>query len=368
MKCALQKIWNHPRYRQYLYQVLFFVFVFAIGVYLYSNVVENLERQNIASGFGFLTQEAGFFIAESMIEFWSEDSYIKAIFVGILNTLKVSLIGNVLALGLGILIAISCRSSNFILKKLSYLYIDIFRNIPLLLQLFFWYGLFTEVLPDIKDALNPLPGVYFSQRGFFIPFFKEHFIWKYVLLSFALCSLISFKLKSFYPLLMIPLVWLLGGAPSEITFPSLEGFNFSGGLSLSPEFTALMTGLVLYTAAFVAEIVRSGIESVGKGQWEAAKSLGLNSNQTMKLVIFPQALRVILPPVTSQFLNLTKNSSLAVGIGYSDFVSIMNTVMNQSGQAIEAVLIIMAVYLFFSLLTSFIINFYNYRLEKREGR
>lgn len=364
----MQNFWNHPRYRQYFYQIIFFVSILAIVSYLYQNVTQNLQRQNIASGFGFLGQESGFFIAESMIEFWSEDSYLKAIYVGILNTLKVSVVGNIMALFLGVFLAMGFRSQNFIIKKISSFYINLFRNIPLLLQLFFWYGLFTEVLPDIQEALNPLPGVFISQRGFFIPIFESHFIWKYVIISFFISCILTYKFNRIWFLLLSPLVWLMGGAPLSVSIPTLEGFNFSGGLSLTPEFTALMTGLVLYTAAFIAEIVRAGIDSVEKGQWEAAESLGLNKNQTMKLVIFPQALRVILPPVTSQFLNLTKNSSLAVGIGYSDFVSIMNTVMNQTGQAIESVMIIMMVYLIFSLLTSFIINFYNYRLEKREGR
>jgi general L-amino acid transport system permease protein len=365
---ALQNFWNHPRYRQYLYQILFFSVLAAIIGYLYHNVVLNLERQNIASGFGFLKQEAGFFISETMIEFWSEDSYLKAIYVGILNTIKVSAIGNILALSLGILIALANRSSNWLLKKMGTMYIDLFRNIPLLLQLFFWYGLFTEVLPDIQEAINPLPGVYFSQRGFYFPVFEPHFIWKYVAISFFASLFLVLKFKRLWFFVLPPIVWLIGGAPLAVSVPELSGFNFSGGYNFSPEFTALLFGLVLYTAAFIAEIVRAGIESVGKGQWEAAASLGLNRSQTMKLVIFPQALRVILPPVTSQFLNLTKNSSLAVGIGYADFVSIMNTVMNQTGQAIESVLIIMAVYLFFSLMTSFVINFYNSRMEKREGR
>ena len=364
----MQNIWNHPRYRQYFYQFIFFVSVLAIATYLYQNVTQNLQRQNIASGFDFLGQESGFFIAESMIEFWSEDSYLKAIYVGIFNTLKVSLIGNIMALFIGVLLAMGFRSQNFIIRKICSIYINLFRNIPLLLQLFFWYGLFTEVLPDIQKAFNPLPGVFISQRGFFIPTFESHFIWKYVVVSFFISLFLCFKFNRFWFLLLSPLVWVIGGAPLSLSIPELAGFNFSGGLSLTPEFTALMTGLVLYTAAFIAEIVRAGIDSVEKGQWEAAESLGLNKSQAMKLIIFPQALRVILPPVTSQFLNLTKNSSLAVGIGYSDFVSIMNTVMNQTGQAIESVMIIMIVYLFFSLITSFIINFYNYRLEKREGR
>lgn len=364
----MRNLWNHPRYRQVFYQFFFILVLVILFGYLYSNVTANLKRQNIASGFDFLNQEAGFFIAETMIEFWSEDSYLKAIGVGILNTIKVSLVGNFLALGLGILLALACRSSNWLLRKISSAYINIFRNIPLLLQLFFWYGLFTEVLPDVQNAHRPLPGIFLSQRGFFFPMVTEHFIWKYVFLTALFSFILTIIFKKAWILLAIPLVWIIGGTPTDYSVPELVGFNFQGGHHFTPEFTALLLGLVLYTTAFIADIVRSGINSVPKGQWEAGKSLGLDARQIMQLIIFPQALRVILPPVTSQFLNLTKNSSLAVGIGYSDLVSIMNTIMNQTGQAIEAVMIIMAVYLFFSLFTSLVMNFYNHRLEKRGGR
>jgi general L-amino acid transport system permease protein len=257
------------------------------------------------------------------------------------------------------------------------------RNTPLLLQLFFWYAILTEIFPSVKEAYEPLPNVFLSQRGLVFPVFAEHIAWPWVKASFFIgiagCLGLHFwnkrrKMRTgiAYKLgpimggvfVLIPLVtWLLLGAPTVVDWPELGGFNFNGGMTITPEFVALVLGLVLYTAAFNAEIVRAGIQSVSKGQWEAARSLGLSQPQALRFVILPQSLRVIIPPMTSQILNLIKNSSLAVGIGYPDFVSVANTTMNQTGQAIEAVVLIMLVYLFFSLSTSLFMNFYNKKTQ-----
>jgi len=287
-----------------------------VAWFLISNTMANLEERRIASGFGFLNREAGFEIGESaFLRYGAADSYLRALFVGLTNTLLVAAIGIVLATILGTVIGLCRLSKNFLLRTLSGAYIEFIRNVPLLVQLFFWYAVITEGLPSAREALSPLPGVFLSNRGIFFPSFSS--------------------------------------------VPELQGFNFAGGFAISPEFAALLMGLATYTAAFIAEIVRAGILAVDRGQNEAAHALGLTRAQATRLVILPQALRVIVPPMTSQYLNLTKNSSLAVAIGYPDLVSIANTTMNQTGQAIEGVAIIMAVYLTISLSISAFMNWYN---------
>ncbi len=371
--------WDREKLRGYAFQFLTFAAVSLFIYYLYSNTQENLAQQNIASGFGFLSQEAGFEIAESLIDYNSYDTYLKALVVGLLSTLKVALVGNILAIALGIFVGICSRSTNWLVAKISRTYIEVIRNIPLILQLFFWYAIFTDILPSVRESTPFLPYTFLTNRGLYYPKFDEHFIWPYVwgalFISFIGCYFIrkmamkkmerdavEVKVLRWCVALVVALpvlTWLVGGAPLKLTLPELAGFNFSGGGVLTPEFASLLLGLVLYTGAFNAEIVRSGIESVSKGQWEAAKALGLSQGQTLNLVILPQSLRVVIPPLTSQILNLTKNSSLAVAIGYSDFVAVANTTMNQTGQAIEAVALIMLVYLFFSLTTSLFMNWYN---------
>jgi general L-amino acid transport system permease protein len=293
----------------------------ALGViwFLISNTLANLEERRIASGFGFLGREAGFEIGESFfLRYGAADSYLRALAVGLVNTLMVSAIGIVLATGLGTAIGLFRLSTNSLLKMISTAYVEFVRNVPLLVQLFFWYALITESLPIAREALEPLPGVFLSNRGIFFPSFS--------------------------------------GAPV------LQGFNFTGGAAVSPEFAALLLGLVTYTAGFIAEIVRAGVLAIVRGQWEAAQAVGLTRGQTLRHVVLPQALRVIVPPMTSQYLDLTKNSSLAVAIGYPDLVSIANTAINQTGQAIEGIAIIMAVYLTISLSISALMNWYNARV------
>jgi general L-amino acid transport system permease protein len=295
--------------------------VFALGLawYLVSNTLDNLAARHIASGFGFLAREAGFEIGESPVAYSAADIYLRALAVGLLNTFKVSLAGVMLATLLGFAFGIFSLSENLLLRGLTRAYVEFFRNTPLLVQLFFWYALLTEGLPSPREALHPLAGVFLSNRGVFFP---------------------------------------LPGST-----PVLEGFNFAGGGHLSPEFAALLAGLVLYTAAFIAEIVRAGVLSVPKGQAEAADALGLSRFVKMKSVVLPQALRLVVPPLTSQYLNLVKNSSLAVAIGYPDLVAVVNTTINQTGQAIEGITLIMAAYLTVSLSISAFMNWYNARLR-----
>ena len=374
--------WYDPRIRSILYQVGVLAMVGLLGYYLVSNTLANLERQNIATGFGFLEKEASFEIGETLITYSAADKYARALMVGVLNTLLVSFIGVVLTVILGTFIGIARLSTNWLVSRLAAVYIEIFQDIPVLLQLFFWYAFFYEMLPGPRQALSPFSGVFLSNRGLVFSVPQFHPAHMYMAVAFlAGCIGIYFlrrwarkrqaKTGMAFPvfrvsvliLILLPLLaWLAGGTPTKMNVPELKVFNFQGGLNVSPEFTALLLGLVLYTAAFVAEAVRAGIQAVSKGQREAAMSIGLTTNQVLQLVILPQALRVIIPPLTSQMLSLTKNSSLAVAIGYPDFVSVAGTAINQTGQAIEGVAMIMIVYLFFSLSTSAFMNWYNKKI------
>jgi general L-amino acid transport system permease protein len=371
--------WHDPAKRAIVFQAVALCLVFALGYYIFSNTQANLRRQSISTGFGFLSREAGFGIGESLIHYSAANSYARALLVGVLNTVKVALIGNIITLFLGVVIGVARLSRNWLVSKLASGYIEVLQNIPVLLQLFFWYSIFHDVLPSPRQSLHPLPGVFFNNRGFYFPVPADDPAYVWALAAFGLAVLLSWLLRRWarrrqertgqiFPvwktagslLIGFPLLaWFLAGAPTAMNLPQLGGFNFHGGISLSPEFGALLIGLVLYTSAFVAEIVRAGIQAISKGQTEAAVSLGLKSNLVLSLIILPQAMRIIIPPLTSQMLNLTKNSSLAIAIGYPDFVSIANTTINQTGQAIEGVVMIMVVYLFFSLVTSAFMNWYN---------
>ncbi len=371
--------WLDPKKRSILYQAGSVVLVGLLAWYLVSNTLHNLEKQSIATGFGFLKKEASFEIGESVIPYSAADTYARALLVGALNTVKVSLIGIVFTLILGALIGIARLSTNWLVSRMAAAYIEVMQDVPVLLQLFFWYAIFYESLPSTRQALAPVKGLFLCNRGLVFAVPKPDPVYGYMLISAAAAACIIYVMRRWarkrqartgqgFPVVRVsvalligmPLaIWLAGGAPLTISYPKLVGFNFQGGMTLSPEFMALLLGLVLYTAAFVAEVVRAGIQSVGKGQREAAIAIGLKPAQVIQLVILPQAMRVIIPPLTSQMLNLTKNSSLAVAIGYPDFVSVANTTINQTGQSIEGVALIMAVYLFFSLSTSTFMNWYN---------
>jgi general L-amino acid transport system permease protein len=370
-------------FRSVVYQILVFGGVFLLGWYLVGNTMANLESQNIATGFGFLEREAAFGISESVIEYSPASDYGRALLVGITNTLKVAIIGIVLATILGTIIGIATVSKNWLLRIIGTTYIETFRNIPVLLQLIFWYAIITRGLPNIRSALSPFEGVYLSNRGLYIPIMADHPAWTWVGVGFIVGIIGAVILRKWslkrleatghiFPHLSVGLgiilatpfiVWLLFGAPTEMNVPAVAGFNFQGGARMSPEFTALLLGLTLYTTTYIAEVVRSGIQSVPYGQTEAATSLGLRSSWIMRLIVLPQALRVIIPPLTNQYLNLTKNSSLAVAIGYPDLVSVSNTTMNQTGQAVEGVAIFMGVYLSISLIVSLFMNWYNKRMS-----
>lgn len=374
--------WNDPRIRAILYQIVVVGLLALLGWYLISNTLENLSRQNIASGFGFLEREAGFEIGEGLIPFSAANTYGRAFVVGLLNTFNVAILGIFLATLLGTLIGIARLSSNWLLAKMAGAYVEVVRNIPLLLQLFVWYALITFSLPSPRQALSPVPGVFLSNRGFKMPvplYDPAHMLMLAALVLGIVATLLlrrwatrrQAETGQQFPLLWaglglilgLPLIaWLIGGAPTALNKPEIAGFNFRGGLTLSPEFGALLFGLTAYTAAFIAEIVRAGILAVPHGQTEAAGALGLRRGRILRLVVLPQALRIIIPPTTSQYLNLTKNSSLAIAIGYPDLVSVGNVTMNQTGQAIEAIAIFMAVYLAISLSISALMNWYNARI------
>ena len=321
--------WRSKRTRNVLYQLLAVLAIALFAWLLVSNTLANMRLRGIQSGFDFLSQPAGFDIGEGWLDYDATSPYWKAFLVGIVNTLRVAFVGCLLATLLGTLLGIARFSSNALLRGLSYGYVELFRNIPLLLQLLTWYLLFIEYLPLSSEAWSLGNVVFLSKNGLAFP----------------------------------ALEWAQG---LRIDLPVAGDIQVLGGAVLSPEFMAVLLGLVLYTAAFIAEVVRAGIASVPKGQHEAAASMGLPRGRAMRLVVLPQALRLIIPPLTNQYLNLTKNSSLAVAVGYPELVSIANTSLNQSGRAVECIAIIMAIYLTLSLLTSAFMNWFNRRAAIRE--
>ena len=383
---GLSPSWRSQALRGLVFQVLAVALV-AFGIwYLAHNTLANMQARGIKSGFDFLFQPAGFDIGESLIPYDALNPVWKAFLVGIVNTLRVAIVGIVLATILGTLIGIGRFSRNAIVRALCYAYVEVFRNIPVLLQLLMWYLLFAELLPPMIEAVS-LSGVfYLSKEGFSFPLP----VWSSGIALTAIGAVLGVVLAWIYrrwalrefertgeprSVVLAPAAivvatafagWLAGGAPTARSIPKPEGFVMEGGASASPEFLAVLLGLVLYTAAFIAEVVRSGIASVSQGQVEAAGSLGLTRAHSMRLVVLPQALRVIIPPLTSQYLNLTKNSSLAVAIGYPDVVSIANTALNNTGRAVECIAIIMAVFLTTSLATSAFMNWYNRRAAIKE--
>jgi general L-amino acid transport system permease protein len=373
--------WTRQRLNGLLWQVVVVGIAVAIVAWLWSNALHNLSVRRISTGFAFLGREAGMPIADSWLAYSPKDPYIRAFLVGIVNTLRVAVIGIVLATVVGTLIGIARLSSNWLVSRLAAIYVEVLRDIPLLLQLLFWYVLM-QGLPAARSAWKPIEGVYLSNRGLILPSIpiSEANLWVIgalvlglIVLYFLRRWLIAQQMadgraRHVWPYALVLLVVLpallswISGASWTITLPELRGFNFIGGLTLAPEYFALLIALVTYTSAFIAEIVRSGIQAVDKGQWDAAKALGLRRSFVLRQIVLPQALRVIIPPMTSQYLNLTKNSSLAVAVGYQDIVSIANTTLNQTGQAIEAIALIMLVFLTISLGISLFMNWYNARI------
>jgi general L-amino acid transport system permease protein len=378
-KRRMRLSWSDPVFRSVIWQILIVGLVAGIIWYLASNTNRNLASRHIATGFAFLSRNAGIPIGESLIPYDpSISTYGDALIIGILNTLKVAIPGVILATILGTIIGIARLSRNWLVAKLAAVYVEVLRDLPVLLQLLFWYTLM-QALPGPKQSLHIGDWVFLSNRGIKIPLLDWEAAHGWALLVFA-AGLIGTWLwarrsrlrqeatgerPAVWPaalgfLVVLPaVVWAALGAPFHLDVPVLRGFNFQGGGLLSPEYGALLIGLVIYTASYIAEIVRSGIQAVALGQWEAGEALGLSRGQVMRRIVLPQALRVIIPPMTSQYLNLTKNSSLAVAIGFQDVVSIANTTLNQTGQAIEGIAYIMAVFLTISLSISLFMNWYN---------
>lgn len=374
---------SNPTVRAWLFQILAVVVVITIAIYLIHNTITNLDNRGITSGFAFLDRSAGFGIVQHLIDYQQGDTYGRVFLVGLLNTLLVSALCIVFASFLGFFLGLARLSDNWLLRKLSTVYIETFRNIPPLLQIFFWYFAVLRNLPGPRQAVSAFDLAFLSNRGLYIPAPQ----WGEGLLAFigavAIALLISAglyrynkthqiktgQLRRTWPtalglIIVLPLVahWVFGAA-LHWDVPVLRGFNFRGGMALIPELAALTLALSVYTSAFIAEIIRSGIQAVPYGQHEAARSLGLPNPVTLRQVIIPQALRVVIPPLTSQYLNIVKNSSLAAAIGYPDMVSLFaGTVLNQTGQAIETIAITMSVYLIISLSISLLMNIYNRRM------
>lgn len=380
----LLAFWRDERVLKISGQVLVGIAVVALLVFLYQNMVSNLQRQGMTLGYGFFHQVAGFDIAESLLPYSRSSSYIQAFSVGLLNTLQVSILGIFISTILGVVVGVARLSKNFLTNRTAVVYIEILRNIPLLVLLVFWYKAVFLKLPRVRTAFE-LPGpVFISNRGIAFPWGipNETFQIYVGLLIFGLViastlAIILIRRGRQTGRMPLWMVWslltfvgialvgwfLMPGAPLTKDDPYLAGLNLAGGKVLSPEFLALLSGLAIYTSAFIAEVVRAGIQSVSHGQVEAARALGLNGMQTLRLVIFPQALRVIIPPLTSQYLNLTKNSSLAVAIAYPDLFYVSSTIINQSGRAVEMLALVMLVYLTTSLITAAFMNWYNAKIK-----
>jgi general L-amino acid transport system permease protein len=377
--------WRSQAFRGVIYQILAIAVVAFAGWFLASNTLSNMKIRGIQSGFDFLGGTTGFDIGESLYTFDSGEPVWKAFIVGLTNTLRVAIVGIILATVLGTLLGVGRFSRNALVRGICYAYVEFFRNVPVLLQLLMWYLLFTEILPDAANAWS-IGHVYLSKGGLSYPvpvWATGHMVALLGLVAGIVAAIFyrRWAFKQFEAtgkirsMVLVPIAiaigasilgWAIGGAPTALNSPVKGEFAIENGGALTPEFLSVLLGLTIYTAAFIAEVVRSGISSVARGQGEAASALGLTPNQSMRLVSLPQALRVIIPPLTNQYLNLTKNSSLAVAIGYPDVVSIANTTLNQTGRAVECIAIIMMIYLTTSLITSFFMNWYNTRSAIKE--
>ena len=372
-------------WRGFAFQLLFVVALIWIGTEIVANVRVNLAAQRITSGFGFLERTAGFDVSQNLIPYTGSDTYARVFLVGLLNTLLVSVLGIFLATVIGFIVALGRLSPNWLLSRIAGAYVEVLRNLPLLFQIIFWYVAVLRALPNPRQSISLLDILFLSNRGLVVPRpianpGLQPFLLAVVAAIVAALALRHYALKQLFDRGRKLVIWpyvlalviglpllsaLLFGVPVTFEIPVLKGFNFSGGSRLIPEFVALLLALSTYTATYIAEIVRGGILSVHKGQMEAGSSLGLHRGDTLRLIVVPQALRVILPPLTNQYLNLTKNSSLAVAIGYPDLVSVFaGTTLSQTGQAIEIIAITMGVYLLISLTTSAIMSFYGWRIGR----
>ena len=382
---TLKGIWHNPGFRSAAYQVLVVAAVIGVAIYMLGNAQDAMQKRGIATGFGFLFEEAGFDIGESPIAFESTDNFLRAYGAAVLNTLKVSIFSIVFATLLGVLLGIARLSSNALIAKLSSAYVELFRNTPQLVQIIFWYTLVTQ-LPSPKQALDLGEAAFLSNRGLVLPWPTDDPAYLWTLLALVAACAGAYLLLRWADALRrrtgrrlsvlwwnvalivgLPLLaWLLGGAPSALSVPALRGFNFVGGAAVSPEFLALLLGLSLYIAAFIAEIVRSGIQSVSRGQIEAAEAISLTTSDRYRKIILPQALRVIVPPTAAQYVSLVKNSSLGVAIGYPELFNVNNTIVTLSGHTTEAIAMMMAIYLSISFTIAIVMNLYNRAVQIKE--
>lgn len=383
-----RRLGGRAGWRGVILQLIFIVVLAWVGYEIVLNIRDNLQSQGKAAGFGFLSNNAGFDVNQTLIPYNQSDTYARVFVVGLLNTLLVAVIGIFFATIIGFAVALGRLSPNWLVSRIAGGYVELLRNLPLLFQILFWYLAVLRALPPPRQSISLFGIVFLSNRGLVVPTPIPHPGLEALVIAFLLAIVASLVLRSYarrqlfqaglmitiWPyvvgmLIGLPLLaTLIFGVPVSFEIPQLKGFNFSGGSRIIPEFVALTLALSTYTGAFIAEVVRAGILSVHKGQMEAGASLGLTRGATMRLVVIPQALRVILPPLTSQYLNLTKNSSLAVAIGYPDLVAVFaGTSLNQTGQAIEIIGITMGVYLTVSLLTSAIMNFYGWRIGRSMG-
>ncbi|KGT92989.1 amino acid ABC transporter permease [Erwinia typographi] len=364
--------------RGWCYQLLLALLLVSFGWWLYSNVVDNLQTQRITTGFAFLHQSAQFAIGETLIDYTPRDSYARAVLVGLLNTLYVTICGIALATVLGFIVGLGRTSKNWLLAKLAEGYVELLRNVPVILQVIFW-SMVIRNLPSPRGAIELAGAGFLTNRGLTMTILQSHpgWFWTFCALLAALGLSLSLsalarrlrerqgrilptaRLRAALIIGLPLLVWWLSGAPHALNQPELRGFNFRGGLTISPEFTSLLLGITLYSSAFIAEIVRAGVQSVPKGQIEAARSLSLSSWHVTRHIVIPQAMRVMVPPLASQYVSLAKNSSIAVVVGYPELANISNTLMNQTGQALEAIAIMMVVYLIISGTTSLLMNLFN---------
>ncbi len=376
-------IWNDPTFRSIAFQVIAAVLIVGSIWYLFDNTMTNMERRGITTGFGFLGETSGFGILMSLIEYDETHTYGRTFLVGLLNTLLVSFLGIIAATILGFILGVARLSHNWLIAKIATVYVEVLRNLPLLLQIFFWYIAVLQTLPHPRQSFNFADSFFLNARGFYVPGPVPESGFGIVMLLFFAAIVATVFLARWahkrqdqtgqqFPvfwsgvglIIVVPLVvFYLLGAPMSFDYPALRGFNFQGGITIIPELIALWLALTMYTAAFIGEIVRAGIQGVSHGQTEAAHALGLRHGPTLRLVIIPQAMRIIIPPLTSQYLNLAKNSSLATAIGYPDLVGVfMGTTLNQTGQAVEIVAMTMAVYLTMSLSISAFMNWFNKRM------
>ena len=372
--------WRDVRVLSVLSQIVFVLAMVALFGFLFSNLASAMRQRGLAAGFDYLRNTSGFEIGESLIPYRPTDTYGRAYLVGLLNTLVVSIVGIILATILGVILGVARLSTNWLVNRLAAFYIEVIRNTPLLVQLvFIYFGVFFQ-LPPVAETIAFPGAIYANQRGVFVPrpIVSPAFLpWLAFVAAGMAVAIVAWKMvarsspnavmpavAAVAAIVLIPaLGWVLLGAPLTLELPVRERFNFKGGLALSPEFSTILFGLVLYTAGFIAEVVRGGIQAVTRGQIEAAQAIGLSPSQILRLIIFPQAMRVIVPPLTSQYLNLAKNSSLAVYIGYPDLFAVNQTIANQTGQPVPAIALVMVTYLTISLLTSLIMNIYNRRVQ-----